>query len=210
MQLLLCSATEHEIIPFLESGNHQNNVEILITGVGLMAATYAITKKVYENRPQFIIQAGLAGSLDHSLALTKVVLVENETVGDLGVEEQNQFISISELNLQNKNDFPWQENKLHNKLDAFTYSELPRVNAVSVNEISTNPSRIKYYRDVIGAHIETMEGAALHFVALQQNIPFLQVRSLSNYIAERNKTKWKIREAIDHLNAELINLISNI
>jgi futalosine hydrolase len=55
-----------------------------------------------------------------------------------------------------------------------------------------------------------MEGAALHYVCLLEKIPFLQVRSISNYIGERNKKKWNIKESINNLNKELIRLLESL
>jgi futalosine hydrolase len=52
-----------------------------------------------------------------------------------------------------------------------------------------------------------MEGAALHYVALMEKIPFLQLRSLSNFVGERDKNKWLMKEAIINLNLELQSLI---
>ena len=53
-----------------------------------------------------------------------------------------------------------------------------------------------------------MEGAALHYIGLQEKIPFLQIRSCSNYIAERNKKNWKMKDAIQQLNVELLKLVA--
>jgi futalosine hydrolase len=52
-----------------------------------------------------------------------------------------------------------------------------------------------------------MEGAAFHYVCLQEEIPFIQLRSVSNYVGERNKSKWQIKKAVENLNKELLNLI---
>ena len=52
-----------------------------------------------------------------------------------------------------------------------------------------------------------MEGAALHYVCNSFNIPYLQIRSISNYIGERDKSKWEIKKAIENLNKEIIKLI---
>jgi futalosine hydrolase len=41
-------------------------------------------------------------------------------------------------------------------------------------------------------------------------MPFIQLRSISNYIGERDKTKWKMKEAIENLNAELLKLITGL
>ena len=55
-----------------------------------------------------------------------------------------------------------------------------------------------------------MEGAAFHYVCLQQKIPFIQLRAISNYVGERNKTKWKMKEAIINLNEKLIFLLTEL
>ena len=55
-----------------------------------------------------------------------------------------------------------------------------------------------------------MEGAAFHFVCLQQKIPFIQIRSISNSVGERDKSKWVIKEAVSNLNIELDKMINNI
>ena len=60
------------------------------------------------------------------------------------------------------------------------------------------------------ADIETMEGAALHYVCLQEDIPFIQIRTISNFVGERDKTKWKLKDAIENLNIELDKLYNKI
>ena len=55
-----------------------------------------------------------------------------------------------------------------------------------------------------------MEGGALHYVCLQEKIAFLQLRSVSNDIGVRDKTKWDIRSAIRRLNEELIQLLQQL
>ena len=54
-----------------------------------------------------------------------------------------------------------------------------------------------------------MEGAAFHYVCLQQKINFLQIRGISNMVGERDKTKWKIKKAIENLNNELLKIIKH-
>jgi futalosine hydrolase len=40
-----------------------------------------------------------------------------------------------------------------------------------------------------------------------ENVPFIQLRSISNYIGERNKKKWDMMDSINNLNKELIKLV---
>ena len=212
MQLLLCASTPFEIQPTIEFIQNENrlNVNVLITGVGMMATAYALTKRILANRPDFILQAGVAGCLDKNLPLTKIVLVENENIGDLGVEENNNFKTLFDLNLLDQNSFPWQNGKLSNHIESLRSSGLTVVDSVTVNEISTNPERINYYREHLNASVESMEGAALHYVALQENIRFLQIRSLSNFVGERDKTKWVMDTAIANLNVELQRILTKL
>lgn len=210
MEVLLCAATRFEIDPTIQYLASQNikNIDILVTGVGLIAATYHITKAVYQKRPQLILQAGIAGSLDNNLKLGSVVIIESETIGDLGVMEQGSFRSLFDMKFVQENDAPWTNATLLNATGILDELLLPRVKGVSINEITTLPSRIEHYKDTLGASVESMEGAALHYVGLMENIPFLQVRSLSNFVGERDKSKWHIKEAIENLNKELIPIIS--
>jgi futalosine hydrolase len=55
-----------------------------------------------------------------------------------------------------------------------------------------------------------MEGAALHYVCRQTHTPFIQIRSTSNYIGIRDKTQWKIKEAIGNLNQTLLQYVEQL
>jgi futalosine hydrolase len=211
MQVLLCAATEMEIAPTLQalSLKQGHTVEVLITGVGLTACTYALTKEVVAKRPDAILQAGVAGTLLVDQPLAQVVAVKSETIGDLGVEEAS-FLSLFDLRLLGPNTQPWEDGKLTNPSELLQTVGLPLVDAVTVNEISTSEERIDYYRNQLQAQVESMEGAALHFVGLMEKIPFLQVRSLSNFIGERDKSKWMMKESITKLNQAIQQILTKL
>ncbi|MGZ5286464.1 MAG: futalosine hydrolase [Flavisolibacter sp.] len=212
MHLLLCAATEFEISPIYKELQKQypGKLEVLVTGVGLTAATYSLTRMVCMQRPDMIIQAGVAGTFDPAMKLGDVVAVASETIGDLGVEENGGFRSIAKLALADQDQLPWSGGRLINDHEILDTSGLPQVHAVTVNEISTDQKRILYYHEELEATVESMEGAALHFVALQEQIPFLQLRALSNYVGERNKAEWLLGAAIINLNKKLEELVHKI
>lgn len=210
MKIILCAATEMEIAPTIQflASKEIHSVEVVVTGVGLMTSTYALTKTVATHRPDLLIQAGVAGTMDTGIPLAEVVLVRNETIGDLGVNENSGFKSLFDLALLSANLNPWKDGKLTNENALIAQLNLRVVDAVTVNEISTNAQTIDYYRMQLNAEIETMEGAALHYVGLMEKIPFLQIRSLSNFIGERDKSKWEMKKAIINLNRELQTLLT--
>ncbi|MGZ3838750.1 MAG: futalosine hydrolase [Flavisolibacter sp.] len=209
MQILLCAATDFEIAPvraFLRE-IEDAPVDVLVTGIGLLAASYQLTQKVGIKKPDLIIQAGIAGSFRRDLALGTVTAVRTEVIGDLGVRENGRFRSLFDLNLNQPDVFPWKEGRLWNSMDNLQLAGLPLVDGVTINEISTDPERISHYAEDLGAGIESMEGAALHYIGLMEKIPFIQIRSLSNFVGERDKQQWQMKEAISHLNITLKELL---
>lgn len=207
MHLLLCAATKFEIeasLRFLELHPAlKSRIEVLITGVGLTAAAYQLTKKILSQKPSFVLQAGICGSLDKQLRPGEIVVVKNESIGDLGVMEQEGFTSLFHLGFIQMNEHPWTNGKLCNNESILRSTGLTIADGVTINEITTNEDRMLFYKNTLKASIETMEGAALHYVCLSEKIPFLQLRSVSNFVGERDKKKWALHEAIASLNLEL-------
>lgn len=217
MNVLIAAATVAEIDIFkqyLEGRNfriNQHQFDILITGIGGIATTYSLTKSIQNKKPEYIVQAGIAGSFHPNLEIGTTVSVREEIIGDLGAEENNEFRDLFDLGLMGENNAPYNGKVLKNPFirdnDAFG---LPLVRSVSNNEISTRKERIELLRRKFNAQIESMEGAAFHYVCISENIPFLQIRSISNYVGERNKDKWKMPMALENLNNALVGVLHQL
>ena len=87
---------------------------------------------------------------------------------------------------------------------------MPQVKAITVNEITTHKNRIEHLVKKYDPVIESMEGAALHYVCNEMKIPFLQIRSISNYISDRDKHNWKLKESISNLNKTVLKYIDQL
>jgi futalosine hydrolase len=214
MNILLVAATAIEIKPTLEYIHEKNistdhTIDILITGIGLTACTYSLTKQVAIKKPDFIIQAGVAGCFDRTIPLTSVLAVKQEAIADQSVVELNKLKTLFDLKLVPQNQFPFKKGWLVNTGDELKKLRLKKVNGISVNEITTSAQKVKFYKDLFKPVTESMEGAALHYVCLREKIPFVQVRSISNYIAERNKKNWKMKDSIINLNKAVVAIINN-
>jgi len=213
MDILLIAATAKEIEPFFEyyrNTKKPQNIDILITGIGLTATTYRLLKQLQLKRPDLVIQAGVAGCFDKKIPLGTVVAVKKETIADQSVIELKKLKTLFDLQLIPHDQFPFKKGWLENNNEALKKLKLKKVNAISVNEITTSRQRVRFYEESFQPAIESMEGAALHYTCLMEKIPFLQLRSISNYIAERDKTKWDMKRSIVNLNKELIHLIETI
>ena len=216
---LIIAATNAEVQPFAKHYKKNKNIlykdvkiEILITGVGLMAATYSITN--YSNnhyKPAVIIMIGIAGCYNSKVKLGEVFAIKSEVVADMGVQENNTWYDMCDLHFIPPNDEPYTNGKLINSNKTMLHlCNVPVVNAVTVNQITTDNAIIKMYKTKYLPQLESMEGAALHYSCLQKNIPFVQLRGVSNYIGERDKSKWNITQAITNVNNVAISFLSKL
>lgn len=207
MQILVIAATKLEIAPFI-TDNKQ--AEILITGLGVPATLYQLQKKLQQHTTSIVIQAGIAGAFTKDFQLGDTVLVKQDTFADIGMEEKNSFTSVFNAGLADENQFPFSKGWLINQSDIFSRSHLPSVKAITLNKVSDSLLQKQQAVDNFAPQTESMEGAALHYVCLQEGIAFIQIRSISNLVGERDKSKWKVKEAIISLNKELTELIEKM
>ena len=211
---LVIAATANEIAPFLntyrEDQKSFGSIDILITGIGLTATTWSLTKQVGIKRPDMVVQAGIGGCFDPSIQLGTVFVVQRDTIADLGVTEKTNVKTIFDLKLAAGNQHPFKNGWLINNSDLIQKTGLKKISAVTVNKITTGQSMIDSYLKKFKPQVESMEGAALHYVCLQEHLPFLQLRAVSNYIGERDKKKWLLKESIINLNHQLTRLLYSI
>lgn len=202
MQILLVAATNFEIQPFISANK---GIDVLIAGVGVPATLYNLQKKLATKRYDLVIQAGIAGTFLNDSALGKTYLIKQDTFGDLGIEEKGSFSTVFTLGFASANDFPFDNGWLINQHPLLT---IDSVIAVTVNKVSDSEIQKEQLIKTFNPAVESMEGAALHYICLQEKIPFLQLRSISNQVGERDKSKWKIKDAISSLNSEIDKIIT--
>lgn len=214
MKILVCAATPIEISPFLKqlhTGDFPKlELDVLVTGIGLTATTWSLSKQINLKRPDVIIQAGVGGCFDTSIPLGAVLAIKKEAIADQSVIELNKLKTLFDLKLVPQNQYPFTKGWLVNKNEILKKVRLKKVSGVTVNEITTSKQKVNFYKKTFKPVVESMEGAALHYVCLMENIPFIQLRSISNYIGERNKKKWDMQGSVKNLNDCLVDMIEKI
>jgi futalosine hydrolase len=213
MNLLIVAATEAETGLLKQYLTQQpvKKVSLLITGVGMLATAYALTKHLQHNKYDLIIQAGVGGSFDRSIPLGSLVFITSDRYGDLGAEDHDKYIDIFDMGLMDKNIPPYSDGRLATPLlPIHSKIALPQVSGLTVNTVSGNEQTIARRAKQFGCAIESMEGAAFHYVCLQEGVAFAQVRSISNYVIPRNKSQWQMKDAIINLNNWMIDFIESL
>ncbi|WP_158538726.1 futalosine hydrolase [Chitinophaga skermanii] len=222
MKVIITAATLLEIKPLVEhlatvadliTGHEysikHHTVKVVIGGVGMMATAYNVGKEIIMYQPQLVIQAGIAGSFDRNLQLGDVVQITSETLGDLGVEDNLVVKDMFEIGLLKENEAPFTGNQLINP-HQLPYFNFPGVKGVTVNLVSGSIPTIERLEKAYQPSIESMEGAAFHYVCIQEQVPFVQLRSISNYVEIRDKSKWNIPLAVQSLNKALTGFIDQL
>lgn len=214
MHLLLLSATDLEI---RETATWLNNhaiglnalkPKLLIGGIGQLQTAYALQNRIGLERPGLVIQAGIGGAPAKD-DIGKVYAIGSERIADLGVMEKTRFTNIFDMGLENRNRFPFRDGKLDNPYRSLLeWTGLPVLDGATVNGImSTDVDGLQ--RNSIRV-VESMEGAALHYVCLMENVPFLQIRAVSNMTGDRDKSRWKLKEALMSLHEKLAVMIQKL
>jgi futalosine hydrolase len=207
MNILIATATYNETnttsawLDGMRGTVNGNKIEVLITGIGGAATAYALTRHIALKKPDLVIQAGIGGSFKSSLSPESIVFVKEEVFADLGAIENDQIVDTFDLGLTAVDEQPFTNRMLVNSnIDRWAGYRVSFVRGATINCISSTPQQVQQIVQKYDPDVESMEGAALHYVCLQEKIDFIQLRAVSNYVGERNKNNWKMKEAIAGLN----------
>lgn len=205
MKILLVAATEAEIESMRNIVPSKHDLEFLVTGAGMVATTYELTRFLISLKFDLVINCGIAGSFDKSIAIGETVFVQDDFFSELGAEDDLQFLSMDNIGLEGIYN-------IHNKSDESfpVLNRFKKVKSITVNTVHGNEKSISSIVDRLHPHIETMEGAAVFFVCEKEKIPCVQLRSISNYIEKRNKDTWNIPLALQSSFESVKQLLNEI
>jgi futalosine hydrolase len=209
MHIAIVAATEFEIEDLRQSVvDTPHDILFHLHGVGMMQATYHL-QKVASQKPDLILQVGIAGSYRSAFETGSTVVVEREYLGDTGAEDQQSLLDLFDLGFLKSSEEPFSGDFLPCAYVKHV-PHLPHVRGLTVNKsCGSNDTYLqrlhKYQPD-----IESMEGACLHYVALMEKIPFIQFRGISNTVGIRDKKSWVIQDAINSCQQEVISFLNRL
>lgn len=205
MNILVVFPSELEAHNFSVETEH--NVEVLVSGIGGFATMYNLTKYCCEHRPDFIIHAGICGSFDKTLEIGETVTVMIDHFADFGVFEEGKWKTGFEMKLISSHKSPFTEGEL--VATSTDVASFPKVMAVTSQTITSLPEQIATLEKKFHPAIETMEGAYVHYVCIKEEIPFIHLRTVSNMVGERDKSRWNISLAVTNLHQAISEVIEN-
>ncbi len=206
MKILITAATPHELLAAqqLLPAFPSLDAHCVVTGIGVTATAYHTLKQVCQERFDLVINIGIAGSYTDTLPVGAVCRVTKEYFGDTGVRTPAGFSTLFDENLLNADTFPFSHGALCAPLTF--HSPLSTLNSavgVTVQTVSGAQPQIDELVARFSPDIETMEGAAFFYVCLQEKVPFIALRAISNKVEVRDKSKWDIPLALRNLSEAL-------
>ncbi|HZX59400.1 MAG TPA: futalosine hydrolase [Mucilaginibacter sp.] len=205
MRVLVVAATSFEVESLKSKVESQDfglktlDLELLTTGVGMVATAFALGKHLAINSYDLAINLGIAGSFDRNIALGEVVEVVEDHLSELGAEDNEAFLTIDELGF-GEGVFKSTANP----------TNLKKVKAITVNTVHGNEINIREVSGRLNSQLESMEGAAFFYACKQAGVPCLQIRAVSNYVEKRNRDAWQIGLAIKNLNSFALDLLEEM
>lgn len=196
--------------PVFHGNLRQQQVRLVHSGVGKANAAAAATALLCSCRPTALISFGCGGAFDTSgLKNGDLALASAEIFADDGSNSASGFLDLEALGLP-----LWQQgsSRLYNRIPvnphmfASARDSLGRFAAESGIQLETGPfvtvstctgtdQQGHNRASVTGGICENMEGAASALVAVRFDIPFLELRGISNRAGNRNRQEWDLAGA---------------
>ena len=224
MKLLIISATSIEIKPLISGlgkgrvlQHHvtryrykQYDIDLLITGVGMVPTAVFTSIVLGKYKYDVVFNVGICGSFNRDIPLGTVLNIASDCLPETGAEDGEHFLSLIDLKLLDQDEFPFNGGKLINDsiFDSNLINGLLIATGVTVNTVHGNSLNIDAFLKRQQVDIESMEGAAFMFSCKLHKNRHIQIRSVSNYIEDRDVSKWDIPLAVQNLNQFLFELLN--
>jgi len=188
----------------------QRDVLLMHSGIGKSAAATATTALVETFRPSLIVSFGCGGAYaGTSLDVGDVAVAVREIFGDEGVLTPDKFLTLEDLGLPSAekagvryfNTFPVDMSSLESVsagIEAFAASRSRKALQGPFVTVSTCCGTLAAGMEMArrtGGVCENMEGAAVAQVCALYDVPFLEVRGISNMVEDRDASRWDLRSA---------------
>lgn len=201
--ILAACATEFEMQAFLDQLNPEMKDYIsLVTGVGVVETTLCLTRFLEQHQEQVdrVIHFGVGGAYistaTENIGLLAICLAEQEIFGDSGICYPDRIEPLSEQ-LLHKNTYVLDREML---AEAKTILGENGQNYsvgtfVTVCGVSATAKRGTMLAKQYAAICENMEGAAMARVCDEFQVPLLEIRAISNFVEDRDLSRWKMADA---------------
>src|SRR5205085_11835259 len=115
---------------------------------------------------------GLAGSFDKNIRIGEVMNITEDCFPELGAEDNEAFLSVFDLKLQDPGAYPFEKGIIRNETVQKNgiILKLKQARGITVNTVHGKEESIKKTVKRLSPQTESMEGAAFLFACRMENI----------------------------------------
>lgn len=204
-KILIVTAVEAEREAVLRGLEGDERFVVLAGGVGpaIIAASTAAALTTAADSYRLVISAGIGGGFDGQADIGDIVVSTGITAADLGAEtpDGERFLSVDELGFGSAR-VAVDEVQAHRLTDALFTAGMRACAGQALTVSTATGSAEQAARlaaRVPGAASEGMEGYGVAAAAQLAGIPILELRAISNRVGPRDKSAWRIGEALGRL-----------
>ncbi|RJX18871.1 MAG: futalosine hydrolase [Desulforudis sp.] len=203
MRILVMTAVSVEREAVLRGLQSDGRFDVLVAGVGPVSAAANTAKVLATAEYGLVVSAGIGGGFPGKAEVGSLVVANEIVAADLGVETLEGFTSLDELGFGSTR-IPVDVSLVNGVTEALLAAGLPVTTGpvLTVSTVTgTAESAAELAARVPGATAEAMEGYGVAFAAHEHGVPVLELRAVSNLVGPRDRTAWRINEALGVLEA---------
>lgn len=190
-------------------GSSTSRFDIELAGVGPAAAAANTATALAKGSFDLVISAGICGGFPEHTEIGSLVVASEIIYADLGAESPEGFISVDELGF-GSNRISVDTGLADQLSESFQQSGLC-VHTGPILTVSTATgtaqTALELAKRIPGAAAEAMEGYGVAIAAQNQGIPVLEIRAVSNAVGPRDRSAWRIKDALAALEAASSTLV---
>jgi futalosine hydrolase len=203
MNILVMTAVAVERDAVLRGLHDSASFNVAIAGVGAAAAAARTATLLAAAKYDLVISAGIAGGFVGRAEVGSIVIANQTIAADLGAQTPDGFRSLDQLGFGSA-QVPIDVG-LANRLAEVLRDAGRSVQTGTVLTVSTVTGTAETAAELVlrvpGATAEAMEGYGVGIAAFNGGIPFLEIRTISNLVGPRDRSAWRIEEALQALQA---------
>jgi futalosine hydrolase len=201
--ILIMTAVKAEADAVQRGLGGADGFDVRIAGVGPALAAARTASALANAEYRLVISAGIGGGFSGQADVGSLVVASEIIAADLGAETAEGFLSLDALGFGSARIAV--DADLADKLtQALGAAGLP-VRCGPVLTVSTVTGTAETARvraaQVPGAAAEGMEGFGVAAAALEHGVPALEIRAISNAVGPRDRDAWRIKDALEALEA---------
>jgi len=202
-RILIMAAVSAERDAVLRGLKNDKRFDVMVAGVGSVVAAVNTAKALAACEYSLVISAGIGGGFSGRAEVGSLVVANDIVVADLGAETAEGFSSLEELGF-GFTHVQTDSGLVKHFYEALLAAKIP-VNIGPVLTVSTATGTaecaISLAQRIPGAAAEAMEGFGVGVAALDRGLPVLEIRAISNVVGPRDRSAWRIKEALEGLEA---------